>query len=123
MPATIHLAPVALSNSIQIGVMTLVSDARKRSGLSQAAFAAKAGTSRTRLSAYENGRTSPELDTLERIPLAATGELVPVPEGSARARIPFDRAHDAVRVGDATWALRLVAELIAWVRSGVVNVQ
>ena len=47
-------------------------DARRRSGLSQAALAAAAGTSQATVSAYESGRKAPSLATLDRL-LAATG--------------------------------------------------
>ncbi len=46
--------------------------ARQAAGLSQAALAAAAGTSRPTLSAYEHGRKSPTLETAARI-LAAAG--------------------------------------------------
>ena len=41
--------------------------AREAAGLSQAALAERAGTSRPTLSAYEHGRKSPTLDTAQRI--------------------------------------------------------
>lgn len=50
----------------------LISRAREAVGLSKADLAARAGTSRPTLSAYEHGRVSPSLDTAERI-LAAAG--------------------------------------------------
>lgn len=50
----------------------LLSNAREAAGLSKTALAELARTSRTTLSAYEHGRVSPTLDTVERI-LAATG--------------------------------------------------
>lgn len=53
-------------------VVTLISDAREAAGLSKADLAERAGTSRPTLSAYEHGRVSPTLDTVERI-LAAAG--------------------------------------------------
>jgi transcriptional regulator with XRE-family HTH domain len=53
-------------------VSTLITRARERAGLSKAGLAERAGTSRPTLSAYEHGRVSPTLDTLERI-LSATG--------------------------------------------------
>jgi transcriptional regulator with XRE-family HTH domain len=53
-------------------VLSLLSEAREAAGLSKAALAERAGTSRPTLSAYEHGRVSPTLDTVERI-LAATG--------------------------------------------------
>jgi transcriptional regulator with XRE-family HTH domain len=59
---------------------TLVAQARRASGLSQAQVARRAGTSRPTLSAYEGGSRNPTLDTLERV-LAANGQhLVAVPD-------------------------------------------
>lgn len=58
---------------------TLLARARDESGLTQSEVARRAGTSRPTLSAYEHGRTSPTLDTAQRV-LAATGhELAAVP--------------------------------------------
>ncbi|HEY3833634.1 MAG TPA: helix-turn-helix transcriptional regulator [Acidimicrobiia bacterium] len=51
---------------------TLIRRARARSGLSLRALAERAGTSHSTLAAYEAGRISPTLDTLERI-LGAAG--------------------------------------------------
>ncbi len=45
----------------------LLQQAREAAGLSQAALATRAGTSRPTLSAYEHGRKSPTLDTVRRI--------------------------------------------------------
>jgi transcriptional regulator with XRE-family HTH domain len=59
---------------------SLLAAVRDQAGLSQTELAARAGTSRPTLSAYEHGRISPTLDTFERI-LAAAGyrlETVPV---------------------------------------------
>ena len=59
---------------------TLVAQARRASGLSQAEVARRAGTSRPTLSAYEGGSRNPTLDTLERV-LAANGQhLAAVPD-------------------------------------------
>ena len=44
-----------------------MAQARNAAGLSQAALAELAGTSRTTLSAYEHGRKSPTMDTAQRI--------------------------------------------------------
>lgn len=58
---------------------SLLSTARTAAGLSKTELAARAGTSRPTISAYEHGRVSPALDTFERI-LAATGHrLLAVP--------------------------------------------
>jgi transcriptional regulator with XRE-family HTH domain len=40
---------------------------RERAGLTQGEFAARAGTSRTAVNAYEHGRKSPTLATVERL--------------------------------------------------------
>lgn len=67
---------------------TLMAQARRASGLSQAEVARRAGTSRPTLSAYEGGARNPTLDTLERV-LAANGQhLVTVPD------LVFSRHHD-----------------------------
>lgn len=58
---------------------TLIPDARRRAGLSQGEVSRRAGTSRPTLSAYEHGRVSPTLDTLERIMHAVGHELVARP--------------------------------------------
>lgn len=50
-----------------MGSEHLLVQAREAAGLSQAALAAAAGTSRPTLSAYEHGRKSPTLDTVSRI--------------------------------------------------------
>ncbi len=54
---------------------TLLARARDESGLTQSEVARRAGTSRPTLSAYEHGRTSPTLDTAQRV-LAATGHAL-----------------------------------------------
>jgi transcriptional regulator with XRE-family HTH domain len=53
-------------------VQSLLQQAREEAGLSQAALAALASTSRPTVSAYEHGRKSPTLDTAQRI-LNVTG--------------------------------------------------
>lgn len=45
----------------------LLQRARKAAGLSQSSLAARSGTSRPTLSAYENGHKSPTIETTERI--------------------------------------------------------
>ncbi len=56
---------------------SLLEQARKVAGISQSELARRAGTSRTAISAYENGRKSPSLDTLSRL-LNALGFQVTV---------------------------------------------
>lgn len=55
----------------------LLRAARLDAGLTQAELARRAGTSRSRLSAYECGRVAPTADTLERILTAADAPLRP----------------------------------------------
>lgn len=58
---------------------TLISRAREAAGLSKADLAERAGTSRPTLSAYEHGRVSPMLDTVERVLEAAGYRLAITP--------------------------------------------
>lgn len=53
----------------------LVARLRRASGLGQGELARRAETSRPTLSAYEHGRKSPSLDTVERLATAAGQEL------------------------------------------------
>lgn len=57
----------------------LITRAREAAGLSKAELAERAGTSRPTLSAYEHGRVSPTLDTLDRILGVAGHRLVSMP--------------------------------------------
>jgi transcriptional regulator with XRE-family HTH domain len=63
----------------------LLRGARRVAGLSQAEFAARGGTSRPTLSAYERGRKSPSLETFERLLTVAGTELEVRPRISFRA--------------------------------------
>jgi len=68
---------------------------RARHGLSQAALAARAGTSQQALSRIENGSVSPSIETLARL-AAAVGEELAL---QARPReIPFDADQLAAAV-------------------------
>lgn len=101
--------------------MNLIADIRSQARLTQAELAERAGTSRTRLSAYENERTTPELDTVERIARAAGVELTYAPIGSRRLRGQIDDVRATIASDRTADAVRLIAELIAWVRAGVVH--
>jgi len=57
----------------------LLVEARHHARLSQDEFARRAGTSRPTLSAYENGRRSPTLQTVSRVLAAAGFELTATP--------------------------------------------
>ena len=52
-----------------------LAEVRRVAGLSQSEWARVAGTSRPTLSAYEHGRKSPTLETVERL-LAAVGQVL-----------------------------------------------
>jgi transcriptional regulator with XRE-family HTH domain len=73
--------------------------ARARSGLSLRDLARRAGTSHATLSAYETGRTTPGVDTLDRIVRAAgfelDAELVPAVDGGTD---PAARGRELVEV-------------------------
>ncbi len=61
----------------------LLARVRRAAGLSQEELASRAGTSRTAVSAYEHGRKSPALDTVDRLVSAAGYEL------DAQPRVEF----------------------------------
>jgi transcriptional regulator with XRE-family HTH domain len=64
----------------------LLERVRHEAGLSQEELAARAGTSRTTLSAYERGRKSPTLATVERLLDSAGFEL------TAQPHVTFSRS-------------------------------
>ena len=92
----------------------VIEQARNAAGLSQAALAERAGTSRPTLSAYEHGRKSPTLDTAARIVGEAGFDLAitprvefsqvasdrgrPIHVPSALPRLPFERAFATVEL-------------------------
>lgn len=86
----------------------LIRLARRRRSLSQAALAARAGTSQPVISAYEHGRRDPTTGTLRRL-LAAAGEvlelrLAPTPPEIPPPADPDDHARrllDVLSVADA----------------------
>ncbi|KYH44163.1 helix-turn-helix transcriptional regulator [Branchiibius sp. NY16-3462-2] len=93
---------------------SLLEEARAAAGLSQAALAAAAGTSRPTLSAYENGRKSPSIQTASRLLEAAGFELTVAPRVEFQEmaidrgrpilvptelpRLPLDRAFAVVEL-------------------------
>jgi transcriptional regulator with XRE-family HTH domain len=54
----------------------LVREARKRSGMTQAALAEKAGTTQSAIARLESGRTSPSLEDVQRLMRLAGWELI-----------------------------------------------
>jgi transcriptional regulator with XRE-family HTH domain len=97
-----------------MAVGNVLEQARDATGLSQAALAARAGTSRPTLSAYEHGRKSPTLDTAARIVGEAGFDLSITPRIEFRQvavdrgrpirvpgvlpRLPLDRAFATVKL-------------------------
>jgi transcriptional regulator with XRE-family HTH domain len=92
----------------------LLVKARHAAGLTQEDLAHKAGTSRPTLSAYEHGRKSPTLDTVQRLLAEAGHELTATPKITAMEhetsqgrtvftliplpRLPLSQALAAVRL-------------------------
>ena len=81
--------------------------ARRRAGLSQQELAARAGTSQATLSAYENGRKQPTVETFTRLLAAAASRLVVEP-----AERPVVQVSDA-QLAQAGRTLLAVLELAA----------
>ena len=81
----------------------LLERVRQEAGLSQKELAARAGTSRTALSAYERGRKSPTLATVERLLDSVGFELTAEPHVTFR-EIPLRRGR-AIFVADRLWRL------------------
>lgn len=95
-----------------MAAQNVLEQARQAAGLSQAALAKRAGTSRPTLSAYEHGRKSPTLDTAARILAEAGFDLTitpriefrevavergrPIQVPNALPRLPCDRAFAMV---------------------------
>lgn len=81
----------------------IIEQARLAAGLTQQAMAQQAGTSRTTLSAYERGRKSPNLETVERLIDVAGYEL------ALQHRITFSKIEMArgrpIYVPDQLWRL------------------
>ncbi len=66
---------------------TLLRDARRRAGLTQAALAELSGTSQATVSAYERGSKTPSADTLARV-LAAAGVRLTTAPATRPVRTP-----------------------------------
>ena len=83
----------------------LIERVRHQAGLSQQVLAARAGTSRPTLSAYEHGRKSPTLATVERLMDSAGFEL------TAQLRVTFSeqqtRRGRPIVVADRLWRLAI----------------
>ncbi len=84
-----------LGSSWGMGSEHLLAQAREAAGLSQAALAAAAGRPRPTLSAYEQWRKSPTLDTAPRIVGEAGFELALAPKVSF-VEVAVDRGRPIV---------------------------
>ena len=112
------------SDTLAIMSSHLLEQARRFAGLSQEELAARAGTSRTTLSAYERGRKSPNLATASRIVECAGLELTTQPL-VAFAEVEMPRGRP-VFVPDRLWRLPVEQALasvtlplgLAWSRPG-----
>lgn len=69
--------------------------ARERASLTQAALAARTGTSQATISAYESGRKAPTVETLGRL-LAAAGSRLGVESGAQPLIQPSAKQHARV---------------------------
>jgi transcriptional regulator with XRE-family HTH domain len=81
----------------------LLERVRQEAGLSQEDLAARAGTSRTTLSAYERGRKSPTLATVTRLLETAGYELTAEPQVTFREH-PLRRGRP-IFIADRLWRL------------------
>lgn len=91
MPTLQQPLPVCdTEKHMEIG--SLIRQLREQQGVSQRALAIRAGTSQAAVSDIERGRTSPTIDTVERLLLCLGHEL----DATAR-RLPMDASIDALR--------------------------
>lgn len=82
---------------------TLIEHVRQEAGLSQEQLAARAGTSRPTLSAYEHGRKSPTLATVQRL-LDSAGFELTAERKVAFHEVPMGRGRP-ISVADRLWRL------------------
>lgn len=79
----------------------LLSEARRRSGLSQRALARAAGTSQSAIAAIESGRKQPSVATLDRMLRALGSELVPADPAQAALLRRSRRLADVLELAEA----------------------
>ena len=72
----------------------LLTEARRRAGLTGTELARRCGTSRPTLSAYEHGHVSPTLDTAQRV-LGATGHQLSIIRRPIWQQVPVGRGRTA----------------------------
>jgi transcriptional regulator with XRE-family HTH domain len=84
-------------------------ETRGRAGLTQAALAARAGTSQATVSAYESGRKEPSVETLGRLLAAAGARLAVAPAATA---VVLPRPGELAHAGRALVDVLLLAEAL-----------
>jgi transcriptional regulator with XRE-family HTH domain len=94
---------------------SLIRSVRGRAGLSQAALAARLGTTQSVVSRWERGGDEPRLSTLERIARACGGRLVVTvePDDVDRAQI---RQHLAMSPAERLASVANVSRMLATAR-------
>jgi transcriptional regulator with XRE-family HTH domain len=92
-----------------MNVAATLRDARLRAGLTQAALAARAGTSQATVSAYEHGHKAPSVETLGRL-LAAAGTRLTA--GPAAAPVVRPSNAQLARAGRGLVDVMLLAEAL-----------
>ena len=90
-------------------IATVLRLQRERAGITQAALAARCGTSQATVCAYERGHKRPSVPTLERL-LAACGARLSIERAPEPVVVPTTREHEAVSHGLAE-VLELAAAL------------
>jgi transcriptional regulator with XRE-family HTH domain len=95
-----------------------IRQARRQAGLSQAALAARAGTSQATISAYESGRKQPSVATLERLLAAAGARLTTQP--AARPVVRPSQAQ-LTKAGRTLVQVLGLAEALPSRRSGILR--
>jgi len=95
-----------------MALSSIVQEARRRAGLSQAALAARAGVPKSTVGRIESGARTPSADLVEHLVRAAGFELTPfLSEPDPGTDSMFERTlrrTPAQRLADATRAARFV---------------
>jgi transcriptional regulator with XRE-family HTH domain len=97
---------------MRMGMASIVREARRRAGLSQAALAARAGVPKSTVGRIESGARTPSADLVEQLVRAAGFELtLSLSEPDPGTDSMFERTlrrTPAQRLADATRAARFV---------------
>jgi transcriptional regulator with XRE-family HTH domain len=97
---------------LRMAIASIVREARRRAGLTQAALAARAGVPKSTVGRIESGARTPSAELVERLVRAAGFELTPsLSEADPGTDSMFERTlrrTPAQRLADATRAARFV---------------